>query len=278
MDRSMGTARRIASGVALAATFALVMTSHVLAGEAFPQAIEDNSFFVEEAYNQEDRVVQHISNAVYSREPIRSLGYSFTQEWPVGSQAHQFSFTIPYSFLGEGLGGGLGDVLINYRYQLSGHDAWITVAPTLSLILATGDEEEGFGAGANGLQFNLPMSKRVNAHLVLHANAGATVLHGVDGAGAVEKNLRAYNLGGSAIGLVTPRFNLMLETVALISDELDSDGGIARSTETVVSPGLRYAINRGSLQIVPGIAFPVTFSDGETNAGAFFYLSLEHPF
>lgn len=270
-------------GTAKAMAFALVglalVTARVMrAEETFPQAIEDNSFFVEEAYNQEDRVVQHISNAVYSREPIRSLGYSFTQEWPVGSQAHQFSFTIPYSFLGEGLGSGLGDVLINYRYQLTGHDAWITVAPRLSLILATGDEEEGFGAGANGLQFNLPMSKRISAHLVLHANAGATLLYGVDGAGAVEKNLRAYNLGGSAIGLVTPRFNLMLETVALISDEFDPDGGIARSTETVVSPGLRYAINRGSLQIVPGIAFPVTFSDGETNAGAFFYLSLEHPF
>ncbi len=35
----------------------------------YPPAIEDNSFFIEEAYNQENRVVQHISNAVYSRRP-----------------------------------------------------------------------------------------------------------------------------------------------------------------------------------------------------------------
>lgn len=31
----------------------------------YSKAIEDNSFFIEEAYNQESRVVQHIFNGYY---------------------------------------------------------------------------------------------------------------------------------------------------------------------------------------------------------------------
>ena len=35
--------------------------------QEFTKAIEDNSYFIEEAYNQEDHVVQHISNATRSQ-------------------------------------------------------------------------------------------------------------------------------------------------------------------------------------------------------------------
>lgn len=257
-------------------------TAAASSSEKYPQAIEDNSYFIEEAYNQENRVVQHISNFTYFRSPVRSLGYSFTQEWPVRGQRHQFSYTVPYTVQGDGLGQGLGDVMLNYRLQLTGHDAAVTMAPRVSLILASGDEEKGIGSGANGLQLNFPMSKRLSAGLVVHANAGATVLlsaKGTTGAGGqIEKNLWSYNVGGSVIGLLTPSFNLMLETVALTSNDFDEQGQIERSTETVISPGFRYAINRGSLQIVPGFALPVSITSERTRVGAFLYLSFEHPF
>ena len=43
--------------------------------------IQDNSFLVEEAYNQERNVVQHIST--FSRLwNSKDWSYSFTQEWP----------------------------------------------------------------------------------------------------------------------------------------------------------------------------------------------------
>src|SRR4249920_3324386 len=56
--------------------------------------IQDNSFLVEEAYNQERRVVQHIST--FSRMwNSKDWSYSFTQEWPgLRNWRHQFSYTF----------------------------------------------------------------------------------------------------------------------------------------------------------------------------------------
>lgn len=63
----------------------------------------DNSFLVEEAYNQEPGVVQHIFGAFYGQNKLggaddKSLSLGFTQEWPLFSQTHQFSYTVPYTF------------------------------------------------------------------------------------------------------------------------------------------------------------------------------------
>jgi len=44
--------------------------------------IEDNSFLIEEAYNQEAGVVQHISTFALQRG-TRAWVYAFTQEWPL---------------------------------------------------------------------------------------------------------------------------------------------------------------------------------------------------
>src|SRR5204863_5538442 len=68
--------------------------------------IMDNSFLIEEAYNQEDGVVQHIFTSAYGVDRLsspkrRALDSSFTQEWPAYGQAHQFSYTVPYSFVWE---------------------------------------------------------------------------------------------------------------------------------------------------------------------------------
>src|SRR5438876_6718461 len=70
------------------------------------EGIMDNSFLIEEAYNQEAGIVQHIFNGVYSVDRIsgttqRRLDLSFTQEWPAYGQAHQFSYTIPYSIVDQ---------------------------------------------------------------------------------------------------------------------------------------------------------------------------------
>ena len=106
----------------LAALVAFLSGRELFAAEKRPiDVIEDNSFLIEEAYNQEPGVVQHIFNAVYSADSrARGWAFSFTQEWPVFSQDHQFSFTIP-SFHLRGGGervSGVGDILLNYRYQL----------------------------------------------------------------------------------------------------------------------------------------------------------------
>ncbi len=83
---------------------------------AVAQAIADNSFLIEEAYNQEPGVVQHIS--AWQRS-LRSAawGYTFTQEWPVGTQTHQSSYTIPVQRTASPSNTGLGDALVYLSFE-----------------------------------------------------------------------------------------------------------------------------------------------------------------
>src|SRR6266853_2881526 len=100
------------------------------------QAIQDNSFLLEEAYNQESGVVQHISSFV--RSSSGNWSYSFTQEWPLGGIRHQLSYTIPIQHAYP-TGTGLGDIALNYRYQVVGNPSSRTLmAPRLTLVLPTG--------------------------------------------------------------------------------------------------------------------------------------------
>src|SRR2546421_8757857 len=83
-----------------------------------PPPIQDNSFLMEEAYNQEEGVVQHIN--AFQRMRGGDWIATFTQEWPVPRLTHQLSYTIPWQRIAEGPGArsGLGDIGLNYRYQL----------------------------------------------------------------------------------------------------------------------------------------------------------------
>jgi len=87
----------IARLLAVASIVPLVATS--IPAEPLAKGIQDNSFFIEEAYNQEPGVVQHILNVpINFIDGSREITPSFTQEWPLFSQTHQFSYTIPYAF------------------------------------------------------------------------------------------------------------------------------------------------------------------------------------
>ena len=176
--------------------------------------IEDNSFLIEEAYNQEPGVVQHIFTAHYINDSRRrGWEFSFTQEWPVFSQNHQFSYTIPSYHLVENgdRQNGLGDVLLNYRYQLLEEDETKPAfAPRFSLILPSGSRRRGTGDGVVGYELGLPFSKKVTGQLALHANFGLTYLPNARaplGSGGLssEHSLVSYNLGASAIYALLPR-------------------------------------------------------------------------
>ncbi len=245
-------------------------------------AIEDNSFFVEEAFNQDERVVQHIFNVLYYRRPLETTVATFTQEWPLIGVDHQLSYTLAYAHLSAPVVDGMGDLYLNYRYQLSADSSWAAVAPRLSIILPTGNADEGLGMGVVGFQVNFPVSRRLSDRFITHWNAGMTVFPGVRGMDASGRTMRRtlpwYNCAASIIWLAAPTWNLMLEGTANSTADLDGNGGVVRSTEIIVSPGFRLAINFQGLQIVPGVAVPVSFVDGEARVGAFLYLSFEHPY
>jgi hypothetical protein len=236
---------------------------------AGPAGISDNSFLIEEAYNQEKRVVQHISNVIYSPAPRRDWTYAFTQEWPVSGQSHQLSYTLLYQWLDDGRVRGVGDIMINYRYQWLADGDWAWISPRLSLILPTGDDRQGLGNGSPGFQAALPLSRELSGSFVVHGNAGCTAVFG-------DGNPVSYFLGGSLIWRTSQTLNFMLESVDLSDAGTGADGG--RETEFILNPGLRFAVNRARLQIVPGIAIPISFKKDRTAAGLFVYLSFEHPY
>ena len=264
---------------------ALTVLPAVAAGadaERPAKGVQDNSFLVEEAYNQEAGVVQHILTISPDVGKNRNAGerewaLNFTQEWPVFTQAHQFSYTVPYRFVKSGgqSSNGVGDVLLNYRFQaFMESDRTPAFAPRVSLILPTGDEDDGFGDGTLGYQVNLPVSKIVSDRWTVHANAGATLLPDVRG-----RDLTSYNLAASAIYAVSPNFNLMLEAVANWDEEAADGGGKDRSFSAVVSPGFRYAFNHSNdAQTVVGLAAPIGLTRDAPDYGLILYVSFEHFF
>ena len=237
------------------------------------KGVQDNSFLIEEAYNQEPRVVQHITSL---RRQGRDWFLNFTQEWPLGSQTHQFSYSLPYSFLrNEGRRvRGVGDVLLNYRFQaLYESEAAPAFAPRFSLVLPTGSEEKGTGSGSLGYQVNLPFSKVISDRVTLHANAGVNSLFDVAG-----RSPTSYALGGSVVYAVTREFNLMLEALGERNETVDAARSIERELALTVSPGARYAFNLPAGQLVAGLGLPITFTNDKPDYGAIFYLSFEHKF
>lgn len=243
-----------------------------------PEPLEDNSFLIEEAYNQNPGVVQEISNFV------RSSGggdwvYAFTQEWPVGGMRHQLSYTVPLEHHADFGTTGLGDALLNYRYQALGmRGGPVYVAPRLSVVLSTGRAASGRGSGAFGLQASLPVTVEVSPRLSTHWNVGATLLPSAENPAGARATSTAVNAGASIIWVVRPLFNLILEGIWLSRQDVIGPGATDRHTSAFLNPGFRWGFNlRGGLQIVTGLGYVVSLDDADPNA-LFLYLSFEHPF
>ncbi len=245
--------------------------------ELIIRSIQDNSFLIEEAYNQEDGVVQNILSFIHYEG--RAWAFAFTQEWPLISQKHQISYTIPVMNAGEGTSEtGLGDVMLNYRYQLALNGA-LAVSPRVSLILPTGVANRGTGSETTGLQFNLPISVELGNRWVTHWNAGCTYLPHARAANGDRADTWGYNLGGSVVFGATKNIQLLTEVVWNSMEEVDGPGKTSWSDSFYISPGARFAFNFPSgLQIVPGIAVPIGIGPSAGDVGVLAYLSVEFPF
>lgn len=242
----------------------------------FTEAIEDNSFFIEEAYNQEKGVVQHITTALFHFGHAE-IEPGFTQEWPVWSETHQLSYSLPYS-IARG-SNGMGDILLHYRYQLVRNiDGW-AVSPRFSVSIPTGTPSKGRGAGSAGYQINIPVSKRWSNAIVTHFNLGTTLLpHLQNPSGTTRSTLDSYFAGGSLVYVLRYEFNILVEALHTLSKSFSTNGGTEYSGETIISPGIRCAIDIEDLQIVSGIAFPLQYARGTFEGGLFTYFSVEHFF
>jgi hypothetical protein len=263
-------------------TMRCLVLSALLAAPATAQEegsgpIQDNSFLIEEAYNQEAGVVQHISVLELPRHG-GGWSYDFTQEWPLGGVEHQLSYTVPLArSAGES---GLGDVALNYRYQLLGDGtARVALAPRVSLLLPTGDPDEGRGAGSSGVEVNLPLSVALGDRLVGHWNLGGSYIPDAEGPGGAEADLDGVFVGQGLVWLLRPTLNLMLEARWERGAEVVGPARTRRAEALLLSPGVRFAQNLPSgLQIVYGAAVPVEVGAGDSSRSLLLYLSLELPF
>ena len=208
----------------------------VAASSPRPFDIVDNSFLVEEAFNQEAGVFQNIVTATRSADG--RVDFSFTQEWPVGGQTHQFSYTIPFA-VATGVHG-VGDVLLNYRLQVLGeHGRRPAFAPRVSLILP-----------------------------------GVTLADSDVGRGV---NLVSRVVAASVVVRLRPMFHALCEAVTARHESLGERATTVRQTALIVSPGFRGGWNIGDRQLVIGVAAPMTLADGSSSTGVLTYFSYELP-
>jgi hypothetical protein len=235
-----------------------------------PFKILDNSFLVEEAFNQEAGVFQNIFGITHSG---KSWGASFVQEWPVLSQSHQLSYTLTWA---GGLGtGAWSDTFLNYRFQaLTEGPGRPAFSPRISAIFPTGSD--GGGYDTFGVQVNLPFSKQ-SGDLYFHWNAGMTWLPSVDD-GDDHHSLESPFVAASAIYRLGPMFHPMLELVGSFSEQ--PDGGVtSHITSFTLSPGGRGGWNIGDHQLILGVAVPITWTEGDVrDTAVFLYASYELPF
>lgn len=186
-------------------------------------AIADNSFLVEEAFDQEKGIFQSIFG--WTRNRSGAWEGSFTQEWPLSGMTHQFSYTLP--FAGGDTSAHLGGVLINYRFQALREQAnRPAFSPRISVILPTGRSVDA--SDRPGLQLNLPFSKQLR-DVYVHWNAGFTWLHAVPRSQTTSADETTPHVAASLIWRTRPLFHLMLESVAALDESVTISPGFRRA-------------------------------------------------
>ncbi len=257
--------------VALALALLCAGAAHAQGGsQEFP--LRDNSFFIEEAFNQEPGKVQTKFRFFRVEEDTELL---VDQEWPLGSQRHQLSFTLPFRVDPEEELFRLTDVRLTYSLQAQEEDAVRPAfTPRLTAILPTAREEDEEGQGNPGIELLLPFSKQVGG-VYLHANAGTVHRFGVDAGRGEERLLFTPFVGGSAVVQVTPALDLLLETRADFQAQVTGEGGTERETEWLLNPGVRFGGELGGNQLVAGAAAPLGLAGSLRDVGWFGYISYE---
>lgn len=256
--------------------------------------VQDNSFLIEEAYNQDPGVVQHVVTMQLAGDRdaarIREGEAAFTQEWPVQSIRHQLSYTLPFASTfvrkkahWETTNQGVTDVQLNYRFAALLEDPDMpAIAPRLSVTLPIGDEERGLSRGEMGYEAGLPISKEFGA-VAVHANVLMGITPGVDldladGTTSPQRDLLHYAAGGSTVLIAHAYIQPLVEVLARWEDDIDETGAITRTQSTVVSPGLRWGFDTDAGQLVLGAAAPMGVTDDAPTLAGFLYLSFEHGF
>ena len=213
------------------------------AGTAAPTAapgIQDNSFLVEEAYNQNFGVVQHISSFTRFFDS-KDWNYTFTQEWPVpGDERHQLSYTLVAVHSGAFPGSGARHRRCFPELSLPVGGKWRDPGRLFPArqpdISQPAIPPWAVARAVSGVQTSLPLSVVLSKKLVSHWNAGATFFPHAQDASGDRAATAGYNFGQSFIWLTNPRFNVMLETVFARSQTVVASNRTEWTSSTLPQP------------------------------------------
>ncbi|MFN8847910.1 MAG: hypothetical protein ACK5V3_08585 [Bdellovibrionales bacterium] len=245
----------------------------VVSGISQAEPIVDNSFLVEEAFNQEPGVVQFI-NVFTKSEKGRDWNYTFINEIPVIDETHQFSYEIPYSSLEAVDKKGVEDIKLNYRRQFFANDKIITTG-RVSATVANGDYKKGFGKGSMGYEASLITSVQITDKWYQHWNLGAGITPDAKATNGDKADNSKYFWAMSNVYLFSDNLNFMLEFAGSEEEETTGANTATYGSSVVMSPSLRYAVNVGEWQFVPGIAYPMGVTSNAGENEILVYLSIE---
>lgn len=254
--------------------FRLLFVWQFLVASAFainPNRIEDNSFLLEEAYNQDAGEVQAVQTFRLDRAS-RDWVYQLTGEIPIPDARHQLSFDLPFQHGDDETG--FGDIGLNYRYGLLQGDR-LLVAPRASVYLPAGDYRRGLGRGAVGVGLGIAATYVVTDNFAAHANLYFRYFGAAHAPTGRTGATLAYGYAASLVYLTTKTVNFLVEFVGE-NDEQMTNAGAELTPHLYVSPGARLALNVSpTLQIVPGLGVPVGLGPSGGEIGILGYLSVE---
>jgi hypothetical protein len=249
-----------------------------LSFSAFAQ-IEDNSFLLEEGFNQERGVYQFIQKyQTFNR--AKGYEYSFENEIPIPDESQQFSYEFAHGRATSEGHGAISDITLSYRIQPLNKDGFL-MADRFGLILPTGRVEKGAGNGVYGFEFVKAVTVPVGKNWMNHWNFGFSVLPNAKSQGHDKRGtISSFSSGTSLIYLWSDNFNFLLEGLLESGQGIDETGAKSSSTSFTLNPGVRFAVDLDwkETQIVPGISFPTEMLNGPTEHGVLVYLSIEPKF
>ena len=240
--------------------------------------IEDNSFLLEEAYNQEWGVYQFIQK--YQTSNKGNIEYSFENEIPISDKVHQFSYEFARIKSDGQSQSKFGDTTLNYRWQPLNKDGFL-LAERIGLIVPTGNVAEGTSSGVVGFEFMQAATLTLSDRWMNHWNLGFEVLPNAKTAGHSARGTQSgFTAATSLIYLLSDNFNLMMEALVQTGQSINADETKEISSSVTLNPGVRWAwdFDWKDTQIVPGVSFPTEILNDRTEHSVLVYLSIEPKF
>lgn len=239
--------------------------------------IEDNSFLIEEAYNQKPGEYQFIQ-AYRSYQSGKEYKFTSEGEMALGSEKHQLSYQVVRDK--EADQGSVGDTTLSYRLQSANQPDFL-MAHRFGLILPTGSVGKQSSYGVTGLRYLQATTFLFQEYWDNHWNLGFNHFPEAKvNFSDKRRTLNEFLIGTSLIYHWKDNLNFLLEGIYETHEKLNLRNQKRYEYEFTLNPGVRTAIELSwkKTQIVPGISFPIRYLDDHIDHGVLVYLSFEPKF